>query len=107
MYDPSKRIINSLVSKITISGDIVKGKVKVGFARETLSSDDNTSSHPSTKAANSRPVRYNKNNLKNSTSIGTPYLLQRALVLEQFVNKCRSVGGPLAHKGHDSRSELA
>jgi hypothetical protein len=86
---------------------MVKGKVTGGFAKETRPSYDNTSSHPSIKAANSRPVRCNKNNRKNSTSIGTPYLLQRALVLEQFVNKWRSVGAPLAHKGHDSISELA
>jgi hypothetical protein len=73
MYEPSKQIKNSLVSRITRSGDMVKGKVIVGCARETRSSDDNTASHPSTKAANSRPVRYNKNNRKNSTSMGTPY----------------------------------
>ena len=86
---------------------MVRGKVTVGFARDTLLSYNNTSSHPSTKTANSRPVRCNKNRRRNATSIGTPNLLQRALVLEQFVNRCRRVGAPLAHRGHDSRSELA
>jgi hypothetical protein len=91
---------------ITISGAIARGEVTVGLAKDTLLSYANTASHPSTKASNSRPVRYNKKMRRNSGSMGTPYRLQRALVLEHFVNKCRSVGAPRAHRGHDSVSEV-
>jgi hypothetical protein len=38
----------------------------------TLVSEANTSSQPSIKEANSRPVRYNKNMRRNAGSIGTP-----------------------------------
>jgi hypothetical protein len=76
----------------------------VGLAIETLVIDANTSSHPSIKATNSRPVHYNKNILKKSGSMGTLKRLQSVLVLEQFVNKCRRLGASLAHKGHKAVS---
>jgi hypothetical protein len=92
-------MIKSLVSIITISGVIANGAVTTGWAILTLVSSDRTLSHASTKPANSRPVRYNKNIRKNAESMGTPAWLQNCLVQEQLVSKWRSVGASLAHKG--------
>jgi hypothetical protein len=69
-----------------------KDEITVGFAKVTRESDEKTSSHASIKATSSRPVRYNKKIRKKAESIGMPKRLQRALVPEQFVNRCKSVG---------------
>ena len=92
---------------ITISGAIGKDDRTKGLAKFTLVSEAKTSSHASMIATNSRPVRYNRKIRKNSESMGTPKRLQRALVPEQSVNKWRSVGGALAHKGHNILSGVA
>ena len=98
--DPSKRIKNSLVSIITISGVIANGAVTTGWAIVTGVSCDNTVSHASTIPANSRPVLYNKKMRKKAESMGIPAWLQNCLVLEQLVSKWRRLGVSLAHRGH-------
>ena len=92
---------------INKSGSIDKDARTGGLANVTLVSEAKTSSHPSIKALNSQTVRYNRIMRKNAGSIGTPKRLQRALVLEQSVNRWRRVGGPLAQRGHNPLSGVA
>ena len=86
---------------------MAKGCVIIGVAKEALLSDVNIASQPSTKVANSEPLRYNKKIRKNAESMGTPTRLHRDRVAEQAVSKCRRLGAPLAHKGQEVLSEPA
>jgi hypothetical protein len=86
---------------------MAKGCVIIGVAKEALLSDINIASQPSTKVANSEPLRYNKKIRKNAESMGTPTRLHRDRVAEQAVSKCRRLGVPLAHKGQEVLSEPA